>query len=121
MKPTIDSTRFGSITIEGKKYKHDVVIQLDGTVAKRKKKLSKAIYGTSHKFSLPEAEQVYQQGAQRLLIGSGQIGMVHLTDEAGAFFDEQACEVEILPTPQAMDRWNSLEEGKILGLFHVTC
>jgi hypothetical protein len=51
MKPTINSTRLGSITIEEEKYKNDVLIRLGGEVVKRKKKLSKAIYGTSHVIS----------------------------------------------------------------------
>ena len=48
MKPTIDGTEFGSITISGELYEHDVLIRLSGKVKKRKKKLSKAVYGTSH-------------------------------------------------------------------------
>jgi hypothetical protein len=35
----IDSTEFGSITIDGTTYPHDVLIHLSGEVAKRKKKL----------------------------------------------------------------------------------
>jgi len=48
MKPNIDQTSFGSITIEGKAFEYDVLIRLNGEIEKRKKKLSKAIYGTSH-------------------------------------------------------------------------
>jgi hypothetical protein len=44
----IENTTFGSITIDGKTYEHDVVIRLSGEVVKRKKKLSKKLYGTSH-------------------------------------------------------------------------
>ena len=58
MKPHIDSTRFGSITISGEEYDHDIVIGLDGIVRKRKKKLSKAVYGSSHTISLEEAEKI---------------------------------------------------------------
>jgi hypothetical protein len=52
MKPRIDRTTFGSITIEGTVFEHDVIIRLTGRPEKRKKKLSKAIYGTSHMISL---------------------------------------------------------------------
>ena len=52
MKPTIDRTMYGSITIKGRRYERDVLIRLDGGVKKRKKKLSKAVYGTSHTISL---------------------------------------------------------------------
>ncbi len=47
----IEETRFGNITIDGKTYDHDVVIRLFGDVIKRKKKLSKKYYGTSHVLS----------------------------------------------------------------------
>ena len=67
MKPEIDQTKFGSITIEGTVFEHDVVIRLDGRVRKRKKKLSKAVYGTSHIVSLEEARHVYEKGAERLI------------------------------------------------------
>ena len=72
LRPRIDSTIFGSITIEGKKIKNDVILRLDGTVQKRKKKLSKNVYGTSHKISLAEARYIYEKGAELLVIGAGQ-------------------------------------------------
>ncbi len=120
MKPSIDQTSFGSITIEGTVFEHDVLIRLNGQVKKRKKKLSKAIYGTSHMLSLPEAEHVYEDGAKRLLIGTGQYDNVRLSDEAADYFKRQQCQVELLPTPKAIQAWNEAN-GAVIGLFHVTC
>ena len=120
MKPTIDDTKFGSITIEGKKIRHDVLIRLNGDVEKRKKKLSKALYGTSHVISLDEAKHIYQDGAEHLIVGTGQSGLVTLSAEAGAYFERKACLVELLPTPQALEVWNRAE-GAVIGLFHITC
>lgn len=120
MHPHIDSTDFGMITVEGRQFAHDIVIGLDGGIAKRKKKLSKAIYGTSHLVSLAEAEHIYQRGAEALIIGAGQYDNVRLSDEASAFFSVRHVAVDIAPTPEAIDRWNSAK-GKVLGLFHVTC
>ena len=120
MKPKIDQTKFGSITIEAVVFEHDVIIRLDGAVTKRKKKLSKAIYGTSHIISLDEAIHVYQTGAERLIIGTGQHGMVKLSDEAADYFQRQKCPVTLLPTPQAIQTWNAAK-GAVIGLFHVTC
>ena len=62
MEPRIDRTQFGSVTIEGAVFTHDVIIRLGGEVEKRKKKLSKAVYGTSHTISLAEGKHVYQKG-----------------------------------------------------------
>lgn len=120
MKPRIDGTRFGSITIAGEIYEHDVVIRLGGGVKKRKKKLSKARYGTSHILSVEEARHVFDDGAQRLIIGAGQDGMLRLSGEASDYFKKKSCAVVVVPTPQAIEAWNSAD-GMIIGLFHVTC
>ena len=120
MKPRIDGTEFGSITIDGKVFPHDVIVRLSGRAKKRKKKLSKALYGTSHVISLDEAEHVCEDGAERLIIGTGQTGMVRLSDEAADYFKRQQCRVELLPTPEAIQAWNRAE-GAVIGLFHVTC
>jgi hypothetical protein len=120
MKPKIDATRFGSITIKGKTFRRDVLIRLGGEVEKRKKKLSKAVYGTSHILSLEEARHVYQEGAERLIVGTGQTGLVQLSEEAADYFRGHECHVELLPTGQAIKAWNQAE-GAVIGLFHVTC
>jgi hypothetical protein len=120
MKPKIDRTSFGSITIAGEVYERDTIIRLGGKVKKRKKKLSKAVYGTSHTISLDEAKHVYEKGAERLIVGAGQYGMVHLSDEAAAYFEKKQCRVDLLPMKKAIKAWNEAE-GDVIGLFHVTC
>lgn len=120
MKPKIDGTEFGSITIDSHRIDHDVIIRLSGEVAKRRKKLSKAVYGTSHTVSLAEAEYIYEAGADRLIIGSGQSGMVELSAEAKAYFEKRKLAVDLAPTPEAITRWNQVK-GAVIGLFHVTC
>lgn len=120
MKPILTGTGFGYIDVNGERIKHDILICLDGEVIKRKKKLSKEIYGTSHKVSLAEAEYTYQEGAELLLIGAGQFGRVQLSPEAGEYFKEKGCQVEILPTPDAVKAWNESKD-RIIGLFHLTC
>jgi hypothetical protein len=50
----IEGTTFGTITIDGQTYEHDVIVRLSGEVVKRKKKLSKKYYGTSHVLSKDE-------------------------------------------------------------------
>src|SRR5213592_1858165 len=82
----IERTTFGTITIDGKTYEHDVIIRLSGEVARRKKKLSKKYYGTSHVLSKDEAKFVFETGCEQLILGSGQMGNVHLSPEAEAYF-----------------------------------
>ena len=120
MEPRIDRTAFGSVTVGGETFERDIIIRLDGKVKRRKKKLSSALYGTSHIISLEEAKYVYEQGAERLLVGAGQFGLVELSAEAAAYFDEQGCQVDLRPMEEAIQIWNEAE-GAVLGLFHVTC
>lgn len=120
MKPKVDGSRFGSITIDGDCIDHDVLIRLSGEVTRRHKKLSKAVYGTSHIVSLAEAEDIYEKGAGRLIVGAGQNGMVTLSAEAAAYFANKGVAVDLAPTPEAIARWNK-SHGAVVGLFHVTC
>lgn len=116
----IDRTAFGEITIDGKTYDHDVIIRLSCEILKRKKKLSKQQYGTSHIVSEDEAKFVFEKGCSHLILGSGQEGNVRLSPEAKAFFAEMKCQIIIEPTPQAIRTFNKMH-GKKIGLFHVTC
>jgi hypothetical protein len=120
VQPHVDGTGFGWLEVEGERYEHDVLIRLDGRVKRRKKKLSKRVYGTSHTISLDEARHVYEEGAATLIIGSGQSGQVHLSPEAEEFLGQRRCEVCLLRTPEAVAAWNE-SRGKVIGLFHVTC
>ena len=116
----IDGTEFGSITIDGETYPHDVLIRLSGEIRKRKKKLSKKVYGTSHIVSLEEAEFIFEKGSDLLVVGTGQNGNLHLAPEAAGYFARQGCAVLAEPTPRAILSFNQAK-GHKTGLFHVTC
>jgi hypothetical protein len=120
MKPHIEKTSFGSITIDGETITHDLLITLNGDIRKRKKKLSKKYYGTSHVLSLDEAQYIYEEGVEKIIFGTGQFGRCSLSDEAEMFFERVGCEVQLLPTPEAIQVWND-SQGRLIGLFHLTC
>lgn len=116
----VDKAEFGSITIDGKTYGHDVIIQLSGKIEKRRKKLSKEKYGTSHIISEAEAKYVFEDGCDVLIVGAGHNGNVSLSQEASDYFDKKGCRVILQPTPEAIRFFNQSHEKKI-GLMHVTC
>lgn len=120
MKSKIDGTTFGSVTINGRRFKYDVVIRLDGTIEKRKKKMSKKKFGTSHILSRKEAKFVYETGANLLIIGTGQFDSLRLSQQACKYFIKQGCSVKLATTPEAIHLWNAAE-GKTIALLHVTC
>lgn len=116
----INASDFGSITVDGAAFPHDVLIRLSGEVVKRNKKLSKQYYGTSHVVSRDEAAFVYEQGCETLVVGAGQYGNVRLSPEAAEFFADRQCQVILQPTPEAVKTYNAAK-GRTVGLFHVTC
>ncbi len=70
--------------------------------------------------SLDETRDLFEADAEGLIIGTGQTGMVTLSDEAADYLKMKKCQVQLMPTPQAIRVWNQ-SKGQILGLFHVTC
>lgn len=120
MKPIIDHTSFGQITVSGESYGHDIFITPGGEVKKRKKKLSREIYGTSHIISLTEITYIFRDDPEGLIIGTGQYGVAELSGEAKEFLHKEKCKIILEKTPAAIQKWNTVE-GKWIGLFHVTC
>ena len=120
MKTIIEHTSFGSITINQETFNHDVVIRLSGKIKKRKKTLSKQVYGTSHKLSLEEATHIYEEGCKTIIIGTGQSGVLKLSQEAVRFFEERGCQVILKRTSEAIEEFNRTT-GEKIGMFHVTC
>jgi hypothetical protein len=116
----IDATEFGAIIVDGKTYERDVIIRLSGKVEKRRKRLSKAQYGTSHVISKAEAKFVLEKGCDLLVVGAGQDGNVRLSPEASAYFAKKDCRVVLQRTPDAILTFNRSRDRKI-ALMHVTC
>jgi hypothetical protein len=116
----IESTTFGAITIDGTTYQHDVVVRLSGEVVKRKKKLSRKLYGTSHVLSKDEAKFLFEKGCDQVVIGSGQMGNVHLSPDAEAYFERKGCVVLLKPTPEAIRMFNRVAR-QVDRALHVTC
>jgi hypothetical protein len=58
--------------------------------------------------------------AAQVSVGAGQSGLVKLSDEAADYFKRKDCQVELLPTPKAIEAWNEAK-GAVIALFHVTC
>jgi len=49
-----------------------------------------------------EGKFLFEKGCDQVVIGSGQMGNVHLSPEAEAYFERKGCEVLLKPTPEAI-------------------
>ncbi len=116
----IDGTRFGEITIDGRVYDHDVIIRLSGKVEKRRKRLSKEEYGTSHVISKAEAKFVFEDGRSSSSSGPASMETCASLPKRAPSSRRKKCRVVVEPTPQALATFNHVK-GKKIALMHVTC
>jgi len=119
--PHIDSTQFGEITIDGKKYNQVLII--GDLAAERDYEKLKGLFGTSHKIGDWEIEELLKENPEIIVVGSGQNGAMEID---GEFFEEmkkKGIEVIAETTPKAIEIFNAkIKEGKrINALIHTTC
>lgn len=118
--PVIEAIEFGSATVAGERLDSDLHIRADGEVKKRKKSWARKDYGTSHIIGPRELKKALKKRPELLIIGAGFDEMVRLADEGRELLQERGVRWELLPTPEAVERWNEAEGRKALVL-HVTC
>jgi len=114
----IDEFTFGSISIDGVVYEHDVVIAR-GRVRKRKKKSSKPFRDAFGHTPLSVEEDI-PWDCRRLVVGTGAHGALPVMDEV----KEEAARREValltVPTREAI-RALEAEPKRTNAILHVTC
>jgi len=116
----IDELTFGSIIVEGKKYRRDVPIFADGTVKKRKGGF--LMFG-SHKIKKQELEELSQGQPEITIIGTGTDGAAYIAPEAESWAKANNVSLLVQPSYNAIAKLNELAEQnkKLAALIHITC
>ena len=116
----IDELTFGSIIVEGKKYRRDILIFADGTVKKRKGGF--LMFG-SHKIKRWEMEELSQGQPEIIIVGTGTNGAARVAPEAESWAKEKNIGLMVQPSYDAVTRLNELTEQKkkVAALIHITC
>lgn len=116
----IDKLSFGSIIIEGKKYRRDVLIFADGTVKKRKGGF--LMFG-SHNIKKEEIEELIQGEPETIIIGTGTSGKASLATEIENWAKEKNLNLIVQPSHEAVAKLNEFteQERKVAALIHITC
>ncbi len=113
-------TGFGWIEVGGRKFDHDIVIHTDGSVTRRKKKLSKGMKGDYGHTPLSESELGFlrDEKPDAVYVGTGQYGSLPLTPGAEEILSTYPTVVmptgDILPS---LDR----ETRTHVAILHITC
>jgi len=116
----IDELTFGSMVVEGKRYRRDVLIFTDGTVKKRKGGF--LMFG-SHKIKKRELEELSQGQPEIIIIGTGTNGAACAAPEAESWAKGKNLILVVQPSYDAVARLNELVEQrkKVAALIHITC
>jgi len=119
----IEEYKFGSVTIDGKTYNHDVEVRWTGHVFDwlRKK---------SHVIDSDDIKRALEQNPETIIIGTGESGIAKVSDRLKQEVESKGIQLIIDRTEQATKTFNIIndesrdEEGeqrKVIGLFHLTC
>jgi hypothetical protein len=113
-------SEFGWVEIGGTRYEHDIIIHTDGSVSKRKKKLSKpwaSEFGHTP-LSAAELEFLQDEKPEMVYVGTGQYGDLPVTPDAASLLAKFPHLVR--PVPDVIPLIEK-EQRKFAAVLHVTC
>lgn len=119
----IEEYYFGSITINGKTYEHDVEVRWSGEILEWWRE-------ESHIIDVEDVKRAAEQSPEVIIIGTGESGIAKVSEEAQEFLNQKGIKLIIDKTEEATKTFNIIcqesleEEGrqtKVIGLFHLTC
>ena len=119
----IEEYKFGSITIDGKTYNHDVEVRWTDEVLDWSR-------DESHIIDVSDIARALEQNPETIVIGTGEAGIAQVTEEARKEIKSRGITLIIDRTEPAIKTFNirkeesEEEEGeqeKVIGLFHLTC
>ncbi len=121
-----EKTEFGSITISGITYNHDIYLHVNGKIEKRDKSHSERING-HRSLSKWELKNLIKENPSTLLIGMGQSGELPMSENVVQWLENvkrnQQINIIKAKTPDILEKANQqINSGeRITGIFHITC
>jgi len=112
----VKNLSFGSITIDGKTYGKDVIID-NGLIKKREKKISKK-YSNSYGHTPLSPDENIPWDCKRLVVGTGHSASLPVMDEVFYIAFRKGVELVTMNTPEAIKHINDPNTNLIL---HLTC
>ena len=111
----IESYRFGSITIDGKKYRSDVVVYPERTVNGWWRVEGHGLCGD-------DIREILDYGPEVLIIGTGRYGMMKVGDSIKSKIKRRGIELIVSNTTEAVRSYNEIAKRKrTVAALHLTC
>ena len=116
--PQIEWIALGEVQINGQRYVADVVIRADGTIKKRRRKLSRRVHGNAHLVSAEEVRYVCKGHPQTFVVGVGAEERLAIGDDAKMWLEQENIKLVVFPSPQAVAEYRVLRGPRAL-LLHL--
>jgi hypothetical protein len=113
----IDSYSFGKMTVNGKKFRKDLMILPDGSV------LSPWIRKSGHRLTLEDLRPVLDSDADMLVIGTGKPGLMRPHATLVQDLQEKGITAMVMSSKRAVEKFNALAgtAKEVAACFHLTC
>mgnify|MGYP000359582864 FL=1 len=112
----IDEYSFGRIVIDGKTYRHDVIVFPDRVKPNWWRR-------EGHSLCLEDLEEVLRDPPEVLVIGTGYVGLMRVPREVREKLEEMGIQVVVEKTGKAYRTFNKLlsEGRRVVAALHLTC
>jgi len=111
----IEAYSFGKMTLDGKVYSSDLIIypeRIDHSWWRR----------SGHSLCVKDIQQALDAKPEVLIIGTGYMGLMKVTDEVKETVDNNRIELIIQKSQKAVKSYNEMAvKKKTIGAFHLTC
>ena len=109
---------FGRMVIDGQNHEGDLIVRPGISV-------NSWLFDTeSHDVFPTDLEHLIDDSTTTLIIGTGYSGRANLTEETRTFINRlhaKGVEVHVLPTGEAVKRFNATPKKGLLACFHLNC
>jgi hypothetical protein len=111
----IESYDFGVIKIAGGIYRSDVIIYPDHVDSQWWRK-------QGHLLEMNDIKEVIETKPDVIIIGTGQSGYMHVSDNTLAKIHKLNIETIVMPTEKACKEYNRIaSKKKVIACLHLTC
>lgn len=114
----IDDYQFGSIIIDGKTYKKDLLIYPDSTIKTGWQRIE------GHELAIDDLPDLLTIKPDIFIMGTGYYGVLKVLPETKEFFGDNNIELYIDKTGKAVELFNRFvlqKEKRLMAGFHLTC
>lgn len=111
----IESYEFGRITINGRRYRRDIIVFPDNVRDGWWRR-------EGHRLSLEDLKDVFEAEPEVLVIGTGYSGLMRVPQEVKDYVKSKNIELVVENTRRACQTYNRLcRSRRVIAAFHLTC